>query len=344
MKVDGWSSAALDDLGLDVYAFRAYHAIVRRAGVDSTCYEAVGNMARRCAMSERRMQMALRELERRGLVERVARAGATSVYRVLTPEATPAPDAPRHVVPPPPAPDAGVPPHLMHPTPAPDAPEGLDLEGLPLKEGLKGGTQRTVGGAQAAAPPPTERAHTSSRNELDIDLDPPRVPPAPDAVDMDPRLHAENALMDRLNGKPTAMQTERDARSFFTNLLGARGAKNPQVQPRMRQWYEQHGREHIESVWLEAQNAQDPQNARKSPLYYLIDALNGQFTPRAAAARSRKPAAATRIPDGIIQGQPVLLDGEQHVLEGISGPWALLEGVRESVPLSALQPVLEVRS
>jgi hypothetical protein len=204
------------------------------------------------------------------------------------------------------------------------------------------GHERTMRGASPVASPPAERAHPST--ELDIDQEPARKPLAPDAVDMDPRLHPEHALMDRMNGKPTAMQEEIAARSFFVRLLGAANAKNPQVQPRMRAWHQQYGEKYIESVWDEARNRPDPKNARKTPLYYLVDALNGQFFPRAAAERDIALAAA-REPDPALEpGALVTLpNGEQRVLDTVAGVWSYLEGVPGVVRTADLRPVLEAR-
>ena len=157
---------------------------------------------------------------------------------------------------------------------------------------------------------------------------------------MDPRLHPEHALMDRMNGKPTAMQAERDARSFFTRLLGAANARDRQVQPRMAAWYRDYGPEYIERVWLEATTGQDPRNARSTPIYYLVDALNGRFLPRAAADR-----AAARAPDPALErGALVILpNGETHVLDDISGVWAYLEDVPNAVRASELRLAQEAR-
>jgi DNA-binding MarR family transcriptional regulator len=337
-KVDGWSSAALDDLGLDPYAFRAYHTIARRAGADGACYESVANMAKRCGMSASRMQRALRDLERRGLVERIELPGQPSEYRRPTPEVNLAPHAEALRTPVPRTGRAGT---TYRGTPVPRTDKGLALEGLPLKE-EKNSDERMVRGASPVASPPAERAHPSK--ELDIDQEPARKPLAPDAVDMDPRLHPEHALMDRMNGKPTAMQEEIAARSFFVRLLGAANAKNPQVQPRMRAWHQQYGEKYIESVWDEARNRPDPKNARKTPLYYLVDALNGQFFPRAAAERDIALAAA-REPDPALEpGALVTLpNGEQRVLDTVAGVWSYLEGVPGVVRTADLRPVLEAR-
>jgi hypothetical protein len=109
-QIFGFTSAALDDFGLDVYAFRAYHAIARRAGADGVCWEAVAKIADRCQMSERRLHQALRELERRGLVSRTRREQhETSIYALTTP--APGADPPLHQVQTPPAPgaDKGIP-------------------------------------------------------------------------------------------------------------------------------------------------------------------------------------------------------------------------------------------
>lgn len=285
-------------------------------------------------MSASRMQRALRDLERRGLVERIELPGQPSEYRRPTPEVNLAPHAEALRTPVPRTGRAGT---TYRGTPVPRTDKGLALEGLPLKE-EKNSDERTVRGASPVASPPAERAHPSK--ELDIDQEPARVPLAPDAIDLDPRLHPEHALMDRMNGKPTAIQEERDARSFFVRLLGAANAKNPQVQPRMRAWHQQYGEEYITSVWHEATTAQDPRNARKSPLYYLVDALEGRFFPRAASAKRDAASAAPELEPGMLVMLP---NGEQHILDSNGGAWSYLEGVPGVVRTADLRPVQEVR-
>jgi len=112
----------------------------------------------------------------------------------------------------------------------------------------------------------------------------------------------------------------------------------------MRAWHQQYGEKYIESVWDEARNRPDPKNARKTPLYYLVDALNGQFFPRAAAERDIALAAA-REPDPALEpGALVTLpNGEQRVLDTVAGVWSYLEGVPGVVRTADLRPVLEAR-
>lgn len=84
--VNGMTSAALDDYGLSVWAFRLYHTMQRRAGgADGVMWEGVEAIATRCRMSQRQVHRGLRELEERGLCERAKRKGETSVYRPLFP-------------------------------------------------------------------------------------------------------------------------------------------------------------------------------------------------------------------------------------------------------------------
>jgi hypothetical protein len=81
----GFTSALLDDMGLDVYAFRAYHAISRRAGTDGECWESLTGIAERCRMSEKRLRTALIELEHRGLIRKTHRDGYTSIFELAFP-------------------------------------------------------------------------------------------------------------------------------------------------------------------------------------------------------------------------------------------------------------------
>jgi hypothetical protein len=113
----------------------------------------------------------------------------------------------------------------------------------------------------------------------------------------------------------------------------------------MRAWHQQHGEAYIESVWREARERPDPKNPRKTPLYYLVDALNGQFFPRAHAEREAARAAArTQAPSDLEPGMLVALpNGEQHILDAISGRWVFLEGVQGALPAIDVRPVLEVR-
>lgn len=132
----------LDDFGLDPFAFRVYAHLARRAGGKTDVHWAsVASTARVCGMSERRVRMALRDLEEHGLVTRTERPGETSEYR-LTPRRSwrggAKHEKPRHQVPPlntpTPAPGAAPPRHHMPTTPAPGAAKGTPTKVLPLKE------------------------------------------------------------------------------------------------------------------------------------------------------------------------------------------------------------------
>lgn len=87
--------AALDDAGLDPYAFRVFARIVRRSGVDSTCWESVEEMARGCGMCERRCRLGLRLLEKLNFISGTRVRGLTTIYRPNPPAEwlTSAPDA-----------------------------------------------------------------------------------------------------------------------------------------------------------------------------------------------------------------------------------------------------------
>lgn len=74
----------VDHLGLAVYTFRAYAALVCRAAA-GLAYETVGHMAADSRMSTTRFRMALRELERRKLISTEFRVGDASVYHVHGP-------------------------------------------------------------------------------------------------------------------------------------------------------------------------------------------------------------------------------------------------------------------
>lgn len=125
----------IDDLGLDVYAFRVYATLVRRASGGAGAYESVANMANRCRMSPRRTHQALRALEKTGLIVGDRRSGSTTVYQLQPQHAWGTP-----------APGAEVPLHQVQKTPAPGADKGTPTKVLQKKE------EEHVGDADVAQP------------------------------------------------------------------------------------------------------------------------------------------------------------------------------------------------
>lgn len=133
--------AALDDLGLDVHAFRVYAHACRRAGAEGLFFGGGVNVARTCRMSVRQLRRAVAELRRLGLLEVVeARAGCATTYRTTTadrcPVVTGAPQSPVTD---------------RHPTGATQAPEPVPhrhTEGTPVKVLPEG----TPSGSPAARP------------------------------------------------------------------------------------------------------------------------------------------------------------------------------------------------
>ena len=146
----------LDDYGLDPYEFRVYARFARRTGNTGQMYESVGNVAKACKMSERKVQHCIKVLLALRLID-LAKAdkGETRHYDLLdieawvdvseveaTREAALKPTRTKDT----PAPHAeGGAPHAegvrttCTPTPAPHAPKGYpfevdSLEGYPPKE------------------------------------------------------------------------------------------------------------------------------------------------------------------------------------------------------------------
>lgn len=77
--------SALDELGLDVYAFRVYAHACRRAGPDGLFYGGGVNVARTCCMSLRQLRRAVDVLRTHGLLEVVAAScGRPTTYRPVT--------------------------------------------------------------------------------------------------------------------------------------------------------------------------------------------------------------------------------------------------------------------
>ena len=77
-----WLHYELDDMGLSPQEFRLYVHIVRRAGKGGACWEAVGNMADHCGMSESSVKRALKVLIKKGMLDKQPRTGETSVFTI----------------------------------------------------------------------------------------------------------------------------------------------------------------------------------------------------------------------------------------------------------------------
>ena len=71
-------SAAADDAGLSVHAFRVLGRICRRWSERDGCYESSANMARACRMKRDTLYRALGELEARSMIRRTDRPGRSS--------------------------------------------------------------------------------------------------------------------------------------------------------------------------------------------------------------------------------------------------------------------------
>jgi len=122
--------AALDDLGLDVYAFRLYAHACRRAGNDRRFYGGPLKVARTCRMSLRHFWRAIARLRAAGLLEVIETSeGRPTVYRVNPCPTGTGTRAPQALVGGPPVPH-------RHTTRAPQAHPpvpGRHTEGTPLK-------------------------------------------------------------------------------------------------------------------------------------------------------------------------------------------------------------------
>jgi len=153
----------LDDLGLDPYEFRVYARLARRADGKAGAYESVANIAAACRMGTTRVRQCLRQLELRGLITRVDRAGETTVYR-LTPKRVWANQTPTSDVAPPrddaltptpgvaPSPDVGGPQRHALGTPTPGVAKGTPLKVHQLKEEKKRDTRARTSKANRKEP------------------------------------------------------------------------------------------------------------------------------------------------------------------------------------------------
>ena len=118
MFVPAW----VDELPVDVYAWRIYGRLVRRSGDKAYSWESVAKMAEGTRMSERRARQALSTLEKHSLIRREYRNQKTTIYHLMQPDpGLQEVQAYRHDVPPPHRQD-------VPPLPAPDAPEGNTRE------------------------------------------------------------------------------------------------------------------------------------------------------------------------------------------------------------------------
>jgi hypothetical protein len=78
---------ALDDAGLDVYAFRVFCRILRRAGDGrGACYESLPRMAAALGIWRLTVRRAVRDLAERGMVRVESRPGRTGLLTPLPPE------------------------------------------------------------------------------------------------------------------------------------------------------------------------------------------------------------------------------------------------------------------
>lgn len=132
----------LDDYGLDVYEYRIYGRLARRAGRNNIARESIANMAEGCKISERQTRYALKVLVALNLVSRHEKPNAPTRFRLLPRSAwaakeqvesirqialTPNPEKkPLHRTPAQPAPL-----HRVQPPPALYAAEGSPMKVLP---------------------------------------------------------------------------------------------------------------------------------------------------------------------------------------------------------------------
>lgn len=86
-------TASLDDFGLDVYSFRIYARIVRRAGTKKGCFESIDNMAKACRINRDTVYKSLKLLIKHRLIEKERNSGRPSSYYLTPPsEWIPLPD------------------------------------------------------------------------------------------------------------------------------------------------------------------------------------------------------------------------------------------------------------
>ncbi len=74
----------LDDFGLDVYQFRVYCRIARRAGANGDCWESINNIAKKCNMDRKTVMQAISGLLSFGMLTKEKRPGNSDVYKLTS--------------------------------------------------------------------------------------------------------------------------------------------------------------------------------------------------------------------------------------------------------------------
>lgn len=148
-KLPLFVSAAADDAGLSVHAFRVLARVCRRWSEESGCYESAANMAAGCRMKRKTIFSALSELEERGMIRRTERPGMTTRIDLVAPDQWTEPGAPKGTgtrSPKQPVPNGGAGTERVR---VPGAPKGTGgvPNGAPQREPMKG----THEGKDAAA-------------------------------------------------------------------------------------------------------------------------------------------------------------------------------------------------
>lgn len=143
--------AALDDMGLDPYAFRVYCRLCRRAGTGHA-FESVPNMATACGIADRTVQRALRRLEELGLIHAQHVAGKSTVYRLRgVGDATPVPQSPH-------------PRTSVTPGGVPESPKGSPFEGKTQKRFIAPTLEEVKAYARSRGVPEGEAVRFFDRN------------------------------------------------------------------------------------------------------------------------------------------------------------------------------------
>lgn len=146
-------SAAADDAGLSVHAFRVLARICRRWSERDGCYESGAKMAKACRIKRDSVFRALNELEDRGMIRRTERAGQTSRIDPLPVENWTPPVPPNGTGTRPPkrdSPNEGVSPQTGHPPVPPNGTPPVPPNGTQRdtsKGTLEGKPNRARGGA-----------------------------------------------------------------------------------------------------------------------------------------------------------------------------------------------------
>lgn len=153
---------AIGQSTLDKHCKAVLYALAAHCNPGGRCYPGIDTLVRYTGLSERAVQMAVKEMT--GKAIEVARLpGIRTDYRLrfdwLKANATPAPGAPVHTVHPNPRTVCTPPPHTVHPTPAPGAPEAsnevsTEEEQLPGSGPTPTPTPAPVTGVQEERPAP----------------------------------------------------------------------------------------------------------------------------------------------------------------------------------------------